>query len=123
LFPHGFVGRRDYQSAKVFIQDLADRLAHRVQLTTDGHKAYLNAVEDAFGPDIDYAMLIKLYGNTSEGEKRYSPAQCTGEIKERIQGNPDNEARFNKLCRKAEPHNENEHEKVYQTYKRILKEG
>jgi IS1 family transposase len=89
IVPSWFVGRRDYQSAKVFIQDLADRLAHRVQLTTDGHKAYLSAVEDAFGPDIDYAMLIKLYGNTSEGEKRYSPAQCTGEIKERIQGNPD----------------------------------
>lgn len=91
LVPSWFVGRRDYESAKVFIEDLADRLSHKVQLTTDGHNAYLQAVEDAFGKDIDYAMLIKLYG--SEGgknaEKKYSPAQCTGAVKERIQGNPD----------------------------------
>ncbi len=89
LVPAWFVGRRDYQSAKFFIQDLAERLASRVQLTTDGHRAYLQAVEDAFGKDIDYAQLIKLYGNEIESEKRYSPAQCTGAIKERIQGNPD----------------------------------
>lgn len=89
LVPSWFVGRRDYQSAKFFIGDLADRLAHRVQLTTDGHKAYLQAVEDSFGSEIDYAQLIKLYGNEIETEKRYSPAQCTGAIKERIQGNPD----------------------------------
>jgi IS1 family transposase len=89
LIPSWFVGRRDYESAKVFIDDLAGRLAHKVQLTTDGHKAYLQAVEDAFGRDIDYVMLIKLYGNTSEGEKKYSPAECTGAIKERIEGNPD----------------------------------
>jgi IS1 family transposase len=89
LCPSWFVGRRDYESAKVFIDDLAERLAHKVQLTTDGHKAYLQAVEDAFGSNIDYAMLIKLYGNTSDGEKKYSPAECTGAIKERIEGNPD----------------------------------
>jgi len=93
LVPSWYVGRRDYHSARVFIQDLADRLANRVQLTTDGHRPYLQAVEEAFGRDIDYAMLIKLYGN--EGDRgataRYSPAQCTGEIKERIQGKPDME--------------------------------
>jgi IS1 family transposase len=89
LVPSWYVGKRDYVSAKLFIDDLAGRLAHRVQLTTDGHKAYLQAVEDAFGKDIDYAMLIKLYGNDFEGEKRYSPAQCTGSVKERIQGKPD----------------------------------
>ncbi|MFA4975835.1 MAG: IS1 family transposase [Thermodesulfovibrionales bacterium] len=89
LVPSWYVGRRDYQSANHFISDLAGRLAHRVQLTTDGHKAYLQAVEDSFGSEIDYAQLIKLYGNEVEAEKRYSPAECTGAIKERIQGNPD----------------------------------
>lgn len=91
LVPSWYAGRRDYASAKLFIEDLAGRLAHRVQLTTDGLKAYLWAVEDAFGKDIDYAQLIKLYGNAGEeGTKgKYSPAECTGAIKERIQGNPD----------------------------------
>src|SRR4030042_5307743 len=89
LVPSWYVGRRDYQSAKYFIDDLASRLAHRVQLTTDGLKTYLQPVEDSFGSDIDYAQLIKLYGNEVESEKRYSPAQCTGTITERIQGNPD----------------------------------
>jgi len=89
LIPSWYVGRRDYQSANHFIGDLAGRLAHRVQLTTDGHKAYLQAVEASFGSEIDYAQLIKLYGNEGEAEKRYSPAECTGAIKERIQGNPD----------------------------------
>ncbi len=84
-------GKRDYASGKLFIQDLADRLAHRVQLTSDGLKAYLQAVEDAFGKDIDFAQLIKLYGNEGEeGTKgKYSPAECTGAKKERIQGKPD----------------------------------
>jgi hypothetical protein len=97
LVPSWHVGRRDYASAKLFIDDLAGRLAHRVQLTTDGHKAYLQAVEDAFGQDIDYAQLIKIYGNEVEPEKRYSPAQCTGSIKERIQGKTRHEACLNKL--------------------------
>jgi len=89
LVPSWYVGRRDYQSGKLFIQDLADRLANRVQLTTDGLSAYLWAVEDAFGKDIDYAQLIKLYGSDRDAEVKYSPAQCTGSIKEKIQGNPD----------------------------------
>lgn len=91
LVPSWYVGKRDYASGKLFIQDLADRLAHRVQLTSDGHKVYLQSVEDAFGKDIDYAQLIKVYGNTGEeGTKgKYSPAECSGAIKERIQGNPD----------------------------------
>jgi hypothetical protein len=61
-----------------FMDDLRDRLANRVQLTTDGHKAYLEAVEGAFGGDVDYAMLVKMYGESPEAEKRYSPAQCIG---------------------------------------------
>ena len=73
-----------------FIDDLASRLANRVQLTTDGHKAYLDAIDTAFGGEVDYAMLIKLYGATSEAAKgRYSPAECIGAGKKPISGNPD----------------------------------
>jgi IS1 family transposase len=82
------VGRRDGDSAYLFIKDLADRLANRVQLTTDGLKAYLEAVESAFGCDIDYATLVKLYGG-SQDETRYSPAECIGTKCEAITGNPD----------------------------------
>jgi IS1 family transposase len=83
------VGRRDPGCATEFIQDLAGRLANRVQLTTDGLKMYLNAVADGFGSDIVYAMLVKIYGNDSEGQKRYSPATCTGCKKENKIGDPD----------------------------------
>jgi IS1 family transposase len=83
------VGGRDGEYAMAFIDDLRSRLANRVQLTTDGHKAYLQAVEEAFGDDVDYAQLVKLYGETPEAEKRYSPAVCIGARKERIIGNPD----------------------------------
>jgi len=89
LVPCWMVGMRDAIAARDFMTDLAGRLANRVQLTTDGHKAYLTAVDKAFGEDIDYAMLIKIYGETSEGQKRYSPAECTGCKKEGITGNPD----------------------------------
>lgn len=72
------------------VDDLSRRIANRVQLTSDGHKAYLEAVEGAFGGDIDYAMLVKLYGNSPEAAKgRYSPAECTGARKMKIEGNPD----------------------------------
>jgi len=88
LVPSFMVGNRDAQAAKCFIEDLAGRLANRVQLTTDGHKVYLNAVDEAFGGDIDYAMLIKEYESSQE-ETRYSPAKCTGTDKRKISGNPD----------------------------------
>jgi IS1 family transposase len=83
------VGKRDVGCATEFIQDLAGRLANRVQLTTDGHKPYLSAVADGFGNDIDYAMLIKIYGKDVSEEKRYSPAVCSGCKKEPKTGNPD----------------------------------
>jgi IS1 family transposase len=83
------VGRRDAGCATEFLQDVASRLANRVQLTTDGHKMYLNAVVDAFADDIDYAQLIKVFGNDPEGQKRYSPAQCLGTKKEALIGAPD----------------------------------
>lgn len=84
------VGGRDSDYAMGLMDDLRSRLANRVQLTTDGHRAYLEAVEAAFGGDIDYAMLVKIYGATSESAKgRYSPAECIGARKERIEGSPD----------------------------------
>ena len=83
------VGKRDPGCATEFIQDLAGRLRNRVQLTTDGLKMYLTAVGDGFGEDIDYAMLIKVYGNDPEGEKRYSPAICTSCEKKTVAGDPD----------------------------------
>ncbi len=85
-----FVGGRDSDCAILFMDDLRSRLANRVQLTSDGHKAYLEAVEGAFGGDIDYAMLVKMYGPSTDGGKgRYSPAECTGAKKTRIEGSPD----------------------------------
>lgn len=84
-----FVGPRDGGTATHFIEGLASRLAARVQLTSDGLKAYLEAVEGAFGADVDYAQLVKLYGESPEAEKRYSPAECIGARKTRIEGDPD----------------------------------
>lgn len=89
LVPSWLVGLRNLECATAFMDDLASRLVKRVQLTTDGHNVYLRAVEDAFGIDIDYAMLIKLYGEVKEPEKRYSPANCLGTEKHTIQGVPD----------------------------------
>ncbi|MBW7838002.1 MAG: DDE-type integrase/transposase/recombinase [Sphingomonadales bacterium] len=84
------VGGRDAEYAIEFMDDLRSRLANRVQLTTDGHKAYLEAVEGAFGGDVDYAQLVKLYGAAPENAKgRYSPAECIGARKQRVEGNPD----------------------------------
>lgn len=90
LIVQWFVGDRDGETAKFFIDGLAERLANRVQLTSDGLKAYLEAVEGAFGADVDYAQLVKLYGASPESAKgRYSPAECTGMIKTPIEGKPD----------------------------------
>jgi IS1 family transposase len=92
LIPSWHVGRRDADEAHLFLEDLASRLANRVQLTSDGHKAYLTAVEDTFGWNgIDYAMLVKLYGDvvTKEAGRKYSPAECVGAEITPIMGNPD----------------------------------
>lgn len=87
-----FVGDRGAESAMVLMDDLRTRLANRVQLTTDGHSAYLEAVEGAFGADVDYAQLVKLYGVADKGrtaEVRYSPMECTGIRKRTVEGRPD----------------------------------
>jgi IS1 family transposase len=83
------VGRRDTDSALRFMDDVKSRLSNRVQLTSDGHRPYLQAVDTVFGDDVDYAMLNKIYGAEPGGEKRYSPAKCIGAQKRRITGNPD----------------------------------
>lgn len=83
------VGDRDVNAATIFIKDIAGRLTNRVQLTTDGYRAYLQAVEDAFGSEIDYAMLEKIYGPSSEAEKRYSPPECIGCKRHVLVGKPD----------------------------------
>ena len=86
-----FVGDRSGESAMILMDDLRARLANRVQLTTDGHRAYLEAVEGAFGADVDYAQLVKLYGELggSSPERRYSPAVCNGIRKRTVEGRPD----------------------------------
>lgn len=90
LVPSWFVGSRDGEAASAFVNDLAGRLSNRVQITADGHKAYLDAIDTAFGSNVDYSMLVKIYGTTEvEGQKRYSPASCIGCKKEWITGQPD----------------------------------
>jgi len=89
LVPTWLVGDRSTVDAKAFMTDLAERLSTRVQLTTDGHRPYLEAVESACGSEIDYAVLQKLYGSDPGAEKRYSPAPCIGVDVHKIQGRPD----------------------------------
>jgi len=89
LVPSWFVGDRDADAAYRFMSDLAKRLNGRVQLTTDGHRPYLEATEGAFGIDIDFAMLIKLYGHNPDGEKRYSPPHIIETRSKVVNGNPD----------------------------------
>jgi hypothetical protein len=92
LVPSWAVGRRDGFMAQAFIRDLADRFATRVQLTRDGHKVYLEAVEGAFGANVDDAMLVKMYegdsGKNAPAQTRYSPAACTGARSRRLRATP-----------------------------------
>ena len=90
LVPCWHLGARDADAAAYFMEDLASRLANRVQLTSDGHRAYLSAVEGAFGwGEVDYAMLVKLYSAATEGRRRYSPPEVVGTEKHWVMGNPD----------------------------------
>jgi len=91
LIPSWIIGPRDGVTARIFVNDLADRLADRVQLTSDGLNVYLAAVERAFQGQVDYAQLVKIYSNTTEGQKRYSPAECIACEKHAVTGNPDPE--------------------------------
>lgn len=89
LIPCFAVGQRDAETARLFIEDLASRMRSRIQLTSDGHRSYIKAVQGAFGNDIDYAMLVKAYGSNPEAERRYSPPECVGCERVRIIGGPD----------------------------------
>ena len=89
LIPCWLIGKRDAGCATEFMQDLAGRLANRVQLTTDGLKVYLNAVIDAFAGEIDYSILHKIYGRDMPDSSRYSPADCIGCERRNVIGNPD----------------------------------
>lgn len=89
LVPSWSVGLRNPKYAYRFMLDLKKRLANRVQITTDGHSSYLWAIEKTFGSEVDYAMLVKLYGQQPDREKRYSPAQCIATRQEVLQGSPD----------------------------------
>ena len=92
LVPSWRVGDRSGMTAIDLMDDLRNRLSNRAQITTDGHRAYLEAIEGAFGGDIDYAQLVKLYGGSSEQrghEKKYSPASCLGIKKIIVEGDPD----------------------------------
>jgi len=89
LIPSWIVGPRDGTTARIFVNDLAQRLANRIQLTSDGLSVYLAAVEKAFRGHVDYAVLQKMYNETSEGQKRYSPAECIGCETKVIDGDPD----------------------------------
>ena len=92
LIPCWHVGTRDAVSGKIFIDDLASRLTNRIQITTDGLHAYVTAIERAFGGEVDYAQLVKIYGNegqSKQDQRRYSPAECTGSEKRRFSGDPD----------------------------------
>lgn len=118
------VGGRDREYAIAFMDDLSRRLANRVQLTGDGHKAYLEAVEGAFGGDIDYAMLVKIYGNSPESMKgRYSPAECTGAGKQNIEGNPDQRHISTSFAGAPEPHDADAHAPLHAPDQRLLNEG
>jgi IS1 family transposase len=89
LVPSWFLGQRDFRTAKIFVDDLASRLANRVQITTDGHRPYIEAVEDAFGFNVDYSILQKIYRAPQENDTRYSPARCIAVEMREVSGNCD----------------------------------
>ena len=83
------VGGRDAEYANVFVKDISERVAGRIQVTSDGHLPYIQAVEGAFGIDVDYALLVKVFGPAPEGQRRYSPPVCLGAKPTKITGRPD----------------------------------
>jgi len=89
LVPSWMLGQRDLTTATAFVSDLASRLANRVQITTDGHRPYLEAIENAFGMEVDYSILQKIYGAPQENETRYSPVRCIGAEIRHVTGNPE----------------------------------
>ena len=123
LVPCWHVGGRDASAAYLFMEDLASRLANRVQLTTDGHRAYLSAVEGAFGwGHVDYAMLVKLYGHAPDGQRRYSPPEIIGIDTNRVMGDPRPRPGLNVVYRETESDDEDERTSAHAADERIFKE-
>ena len=118
------VGGRDAEYALDFMTDLQGRLANRVQITTDGHKAYLEAVEGAFGADVDYAQLVKIYGSSPESAKgRYSPAELRRHQKVTCRGKPRHCPCFDLLCGAPKPDHAHVYASVHSTDKCLFQEG
>jgi IS1 family transposase len=117
------VGGRDLGWATEFMHDCASRIKNRVQITTDGHKAYLEAVESAFGADIDYAQLQKIYGAPSEDHKRYSPATCIGCEMKVVSRRPRPQACKHQFCRAPEPFHADEHSPIHTVNQCLLEKG
>jgi len=88
LVPSWMLGQRDLATATAFVSDLASRLSNRVQITSDGHRPYVEAIETVFGAEVDYSILQKIYGSPLENETRYSPAKCIGIDVRHVSGNP-----------------------------------
>ena len=118
------VGGRGAGYARRFLDDVAGRLVNRVQLTTDGHGSYLNTVPEAFAWDVDWAMLVKIYGReTKEAERRYSPAPCLGAKKQPQNRKSRSEAHLHQLCGAPEPNDADGDAPVYAPDECLLKEG
>jgi IS1 family transposase len=119
LVPCWMVGPRDSGTATEFIQDIASRMANRIQLTSDGLKVYLEAVEDVFGCDVDFAQLQKIYGTSQEAEHRYSPAKCIGVKGKTIYWQARSKAHLHKLYRTTESFCTYDHEALHKANKRL----
>lgn len=122
IVPSWMIGGRDAATAYVFMQDLASRLSNRIQLTTDGHKVYVNAVEAAFGADIDYAMLVKMYGNDAEAERATAPPHALG-VKLRPSLGYESNAHLHKLRGAPEPNDANVYAPIHPPHEWILEES
>lgn len=89
LIPSWYIGEHDLEAATILMDDLKSRLSGRVQLSTDGHRAFLQAIETTFGDEVDYGQIVKIFGRSDEGPRRYSPPVCVGTEKHSRIGNPD----------------------------------
>jgi transposase-like protein len=123
LVPSWLVGSRDSGTAYAFIQDIAERLATRVQMTTDGHKVYLEAIEAAFGADIDYSMLIKTVWRGTDRRSPLQPREVHRDADGVLLRESESRARQHVLRRAPEPDHENEHAPLHEAHERLFKEG